>query len=71
MPERAAIGSTTLLTADDLPAVPARDLPHELWHGVLRVVMPAELREDDVLEGGDLLPGFRRSLADLLGATRR
>ncbi|MBV8199449.1 MAG: Uma2 family endonuclease, partial [Acidobacteria bacterium] len=31
----------------------------------------AELREDDVLEGGDLLPGFRRSLADLLGATRR
>jgi|ERR1700674_398556 len=41
MPERAAIGSTTLLTAGDLSAVPDPDLPHELWRGVLRVVMPA------------------------------
>jgi Uma2 family endonuclease len=41
MPERAAIGSTTLLTAGDLSAVPDPDLPHELWRGVLRGVMPA------------------------------
>jgi Uma2 family endonuclease len=41
MSERASIGSTSLLTAGDLSAVPNPDLPHELWHGVLRVVMPA------------------------------
>jgi Uma2 family endonuclease len=41
MPGRDAIGSTSLLSADDLPAVLDPDLPHELWHGVLRVVMPA------------------------------
>ncbi|MBV8200569.1 MAG: Uma2 family endonuclease [Acidobacteria bacterium] len=41
MPERASIGSTTLLTAGDLSAVPAPNLPHELWRGVLRVAMPA------------------------------
>jgi Uma2 family endonuclease len=40
MPGRDAIGSTSLLSADDLPAVLDPDLPHELWHGVLRVVMP-------------------------------
>ncbi len=40
MPGRAAIGSTTL-TAGDLPALPDPDLPHELWHGALRTVMPA------------------------------
>ncbi|HEV3457865.1 MAG TPA: Uma2 family endonuclease [Thermoanaerobaculia bacterium] len=31
----------TLLTAADLPAVPNPDLPHELWRGVLRLVMPS------------------------------
>jgi Uma2 family endonuclease len=31
----------TLLTAKDLLAVPNPDLPHELWRGVLRMVMPA------------------------------
>ena len=41
MPGRDAIRSTSILTADDLAAVPDPDLPHELWHGVLRVVMPA------------------------------
>ena len=41
MPGRDAIGSTSILSADDLPAVLDPDLPHELWHGVLRVVMPA------------------------------
>jgi Uma2 family endonuclease len=41
MPGRASIGSARLLTAEDLPAVPNPDLPHELWHGVLRAVMPA------------------------------
>lgn len=41
MPGRDSIGSTTLLTAADLSAVPDPDLPHELWRGVLRVVMPA------------------------------
>jgi Uma2 family endonuclease len=41
MPGRASIGSTPLLSAGDLSAVPNPDLPHELWHGVLRVVMPA------------------------------
>jgi Uma2 family endonuclease len=38
---RDAIRSTSILTADDLAAVPDPDLPHELWHGVLRAVMPA------------------------------
>ena len=33
--------SKTLLTAEDLLAVPDPDLPHELWRGVLRRVMPA------------------------------
>jgi Uma2 family endonuclease len=32
---------TALLTAEDLLAVPDPDLPHELWRGVLRMVMPA------------------------------
>jgi Uma2 family endonuclease len=41
MPGRSDIGSTTLLTAGDLRAVPDPDLPHELWRGALRVVMPA------------------------------
>jgi Uma2 family endonuclease len=41
MPGRASIGSTSLHTADDLLALPDPDLPHELWRGVLRVVMPA------------------------------
>ncbi|HEV3456069.1 MAG TPA: Uma2 family endonuclease [Thermoanaerobaculia bacterium] len=41
MPGRAAIGSTTPFTAGELAAVPNPDLPHELWHGVLRLVMPA------------------------------
>jgi Uma2 family endonuclease len=41
MPGRDPIGSTSILSADDLPAVLDPDLPHELWHGVLRVVMPA------------------------------
>jgi Uma2 family endonuclease len=31
----------TLLTAEDLLSVPDPDLPHELWRGVLRRVMPA------------------------------
>ena len=31
----------TLLTAEELLAVPDPDLPHELWRGVLRKVMPA------------------------------
>ncbi len=35
------MGSTTLLTADDLFGVPDPDLPHELRRGVLRVVTPA------------------------------
>ena len=35
------MGSTTLLTADDLFGVPEPDLPHELRRGVLRVVTPA------------------------------
>jgi|SRR5579864_5576693 len=41
MPGRDPIGSTSILSADDLPAVLDPDLPHELWRGVLRVVMPA------------------------------
>lgn len=41
MSGRDPIGSTSLVSADDLPAVPDPDLPHELWHGVLRAVMPA------------------------------
>jgi Uma2 family endonuclease len=41
MPGRDAIGSTSILSADDLPAVLDPDLPHELRRGVLRVVMPA------------------------------
>jgi Uma2 family endonuclease len=41
MPGRAPMDSTTLLTAEDLLAVPDPNLPHELWRGVLRVVMPA------------------------------
>jgi hypothetical protein len=41
MPGRDAIGSTSILSAADLPAVLDPDLPHELWRGVLRVVMPA------------------------------
>ena len=41
MSGRDAIGSTSILSADDLPAVLDPDLPHELWRGVLRVVMPA------------------------------
>lgn len=41
MPGHASIGSTSLLTADDLWALPDPDLPHELWQGVLRVAMPA------------------------------
>jgi Uma2 family endonuclease len=35
------MGSTTLLTADDLLRVPEPDLPHELRRGVLRLVTPA------------------------------
>jgi len=31
----------TMLTAEELLAVPDPDLPHELWRGVLRRVMPA------------------------------
>src|SRR5579864_7552285 len=41
MPARDPIGSTSILSADELQAVPDPDLPHELWHGALRVVMPA------------------------------
>ncbi|HXO28818.1 MAG TPA: hypothetical protein VOA80_15820 [Thermoanaerobaculia bacterium] len=41
MPGRDATGSTSILSAADLRAVLDPDLPHELWHGVLRVVMPA------------------------------
>ncbi len=41
MSGRDAIGSTSILSAADLPAVLDPDLPHELWHGVLRAVMPA------------------------------
>jgi Uma2 family endonuclease len=35
------MGSTTLLTVDDLLRVPEPDLPHELRRGVLRLVTPA------------------------------
>ena len=44
MPGRApmpAPGSTTLLTAEDLLALPNPKLPHELWRGVLHLAMPA------------------------------
>src|SRR5262245_43095420 len=41
MAGRAPMEPSTLLTAGDLLAVPDPDLPHELWRGVLRVVMPA------------------------------
>src|SRR5579864_9216706 len=41
MPGRDAIGSMSILSAADLAAVLDPDLPHELWHGVLRTVMPA------------------------------
>jgi Uma2 family endonuclease len=41
MSGRDATGSTSILSAEDLQGVPDPDLPHELWHGELRVVMPA------------------------------
>jgi len=41
MSGRDPIGSTSILSADDLQAVLDPDLPHELWHGVLHAVMPA------------------------------
>jgi Uma2 family endonuclease len=45
MPGRARMDTTTepktTLTAEELLAVPDPDLPHELWRGVLRLVMPA------------------------------
>jgi Uma2 family endonuclease len=46
MPGRAPMATTTepktLLTAEDLSAVPDPDLPHELWRGVLHRVMHAK-----------------------------
>jgi Uma2 family endonuclease len=45
MPGRVPMATTTeprtQLTAEDLLSVPDPDLPHELWRGVLRTVMPA------------------------------
>lgn len=43
------MGPTTLLTADDLVAPPYGDLPHELWRGVLRSVMPASYGHGSVV----------------------
>lgn len=41
VPGTATMAAATLLTAHDLLAVPNPGLPHELWRGALRVVMPA------------------------------
>jgi Uma2 family endonuclease len=41
MPRQATMASTTLHTLADLLRLPDPDLPHELWHGDMRPVMPA------------------------------
>jgi|HubBroStandDraft_3_1064219.scaffolds.fasta_scaffold06826_3 Uma2 family endonuclease len=43
------MGPTTLLTADDLLAPAYGDLPHELWRGGLRSVMPASYGHGSVV----------------------
>jgi hypothetical protein len=65
------------MTAEELFDLPDDGMRRELVEGELRGMTPAGavahapggvahlLRRDDLLEGGDVLPGFTRALPDL------